>query len=821
MKKKNGSGENWFIDFFVIIVLILFLLSYFKPNLLFMQTTTTGGDTASHYYSAYFMKTQLLPQGRMEGWTMGNYAGFPLFKFYFFLPFVLIALLGFIIPLEIAFKLVTVLGSFLLPVCAYVAMKSMRFRFPIPALASIFTIPFLFMEANSMWGGNIPSTLAGEFADSLSLALTVLFIGLLYMEIEKNDRRNYLYLVVLLVLITFTHIYTLLLAVLSSSFFLLKKDSKVLFRNLSFLFKIYVVSFLLVGFWTIPMVWRLSYTTPFAVVWNIEGIKEAFPPILAPFYVMAILGGFRAMRKGDERIDYLIFTILAAYILYVFSPWLDIVDIRFVPFIQFFPVLIAAYGFGELTAWLREQRLLPLIALVATIIWVNHNVSFIPTWIDWNYQGFEKKTAWADYNGVNQFLRGVEGDPRVVFEHSPLHNSAGSTRAFESLPLFSGRNTLEGLYMQSSISAPFVFYIQSQISKVASCPFPQWPCTTLNPAAAVKRLELFNVKHVVARSDEVKKALKDDLNYKLITSFGSYDIFELDSTQSGYVIVPGYEPVLISNERWKEVSYLWFMNQNQLDVPLVFGERDDGKSLNNLPRTPISNDCQVNEKVSHNEISFQTSCPGAPHIIRISYFPNWKVDGAEGIYLSAPSFMLVYPSSKNVRIYYGWTFIDYLGLLLTFLGVISILLMERITGLAKNTFPHETAVAFIDGLARRRLLVFVVLIVILGIVSAAYYTGQAEKRAQEDRFGMQLALASNRYTMCDSRVKDKGLKELCYKEVGIATNDYNLCDARIKDQVLRDECFKEIGVKTGDLNLCMVKIASESMKIACQRELQD
>ena len=53
-------------------------------------------------------------------------------------------------------------------------------------------------------------------------------------------------------------------------------------------------------------------------------------------------------------------------------------------------------------------------------------------------------------------------------------------RAFENLPLFSGRSTLEGLYMQGSPTAPFVFYIQSEVSTTPSCPFPDWGCARFN-----------------------------------------------------------------------------------------------------------------------------------------------------------------------------------------------------------------------------------------------------------------------------------------------------------------------------------------------------
>src|SRR5439155_16589098 len=104
----------------------------------------------------------------------------------------------------------TVLGIFLLPVCASLSLRLSRVPFPGPALAALATLPFIFMEANSMWGGNIPSTLAGEFAFSLGLALAVLFIGALRRAIDSG--RGKVSCGILVALIGLSHGYTLLWA---------------------------------------------------------------------------------------------------------------------------------------------------------------------------------------------------------------------------------------------------------------------------------------------------------------------------------------------------------------------------------------------------------------------------------------------------------------------------------------------------------------------------------------------------------------------------------------------------------------------------------
>src|SRR4029077_2142555 len=121
---------------------------------------------------------------------------------------VLMAALSTVVAFPIAFKLITALGSFLLPVCAYASLRLAGVPFPGPALAALTPLCFLFMEANSMWGGNIPSTLAGEFALSLGLALAVLFLGVLRWTIVNGRGRAWCGL--LEAVVGLSHGYTLL-----------------------------------------------------------------------------------------------------------------------------------------------------------------------------------------------------------------------------------------------------------------------------------------------------------------------------------------------------------------------------------------------------------------------------------------------------------------------------------------------------------------------------------------------------------------------------------------------------------------------------------
>lgn len=694
-KNYLSSKQEAITDAVILVIIFIFMLTYFKPELLFLNTTTAGGDTATHNYPANYMHNYLLPNGKIIGWCPGWYAGIPLFQFYPPLSFILMHALTPFLTIEVAFKIATALGTFMLPACALIAMKLMDFKFPVPALAAVFTLPFLFMEANSMWGGNIPSTLAGEFSFSFSLAITLVFLGLLYRGVSgtksSGRKRFVLHNSVIFAAVILSHIYTMLLAGLMSLFFLIKREKNEITRNFSYLFKTYGLAFMLTAFWLLPLVARLGYTTAYNYVWVINDWREVFPEILIPFYVFALITFVHASWKKDYRILYIAFSIFAAFILYLSAHEIGVVDIRLVPFIQFFPLLIAAYGIGrileaifikagsnranKISAALRVS--LPIIVALVVILWTENHVTYIDFWIKWNYEGFENKSLWNAYSDVNNFLRGTANDPRVVYEHSPLHDSAGSLRAYENLPLFSGRSTLEGLYMQSTPTSPFVFYIQSEISKVSSCPLPGYSCTSMNVTRAVPHLRMFNVKHIIARTDEVIQALYMDRNYGHVKSISPYEIFELQGEHS-YVTVPKYEPVFFDTDDWRATAYEWFKSDNAIDVHLVFDKALKGKlqsvnNLNNLPREAVDSRCSIEEHIYNEEVRFNTTCVGKPHIIKISYYPGWHIEGAERVYLVSPSFMLVYPTQANVKLYYGKTVIDYVSETLSYLGILIIL----------------------------------------------------------------------------------------------------------------------------------------------------
>ncbi|CAB4772048.1 unannotated protein [freshwater metagenome] len=56
----------------------------------------------------------------------------------------------------------------------------------------------------------------------------------------------------------------------------------------------------------------------------------------------------------------------------------------------------------------------------------------------------------------------------------------------------------------------------------------------------------------------------------------------------------------------------------------------------------------------------------------MSYFPNWKVSGADGPYRVTPNLMVVIPTSTHVRLHYGYVGIDLLSMLLSAFGIVGV-----------------------------------------------------------------------------------------------------------------------------------------------------
>jgi hypothetical protein len=83
-----------------------------------------------------------------------------------------------------------------------------------------------------------------------------------------------------------------------------------------------------------------------------------------------------------------------------------------------------------------------------------------------------------------------------------------------------------------------------------------------------------------------------------------------------------------------------------------------------LPQVEVSN-----VDIGEQSVEFDVSEPGVPVLVRVSYFPNWTADGAEGPYRIGPNQMVVIPTDTHVRMEFARSRSDLFFYGLTVLGI--------------------------------------------------------------------------------------------------------------------------------------------------------
>jgi hypothetical protein len=97
--------------------------------------------------------------------------------------------------------------------------------------------------------------------------------------------------------------------------------------------------------------------------------------------------------------------------------------------------------------------------------------------------------------------------------------------------------------------------------------------------------------------------------------------------------------------------------------------------------------------VDDHRISFTTEAIGVPHLVKVSYFPNWTATGAEGPWRAAPSLMVVVPTENEVVLEFADTWAETGGKLLTLGGIGSLLIVGGIWFYRRSINPAEEDVA--------------------------------------------------------------------------------------------------------------------------------
>jgi hypothetical protein len=335
-------------------------------------------------------------------------------------------------------------------------------------------------------------------------------------------------------------------------------------------------------------------------------------------------------------------------------------------------------------------------------------------WAEYNYDGYQSLAAWPEFRTLIDTMDKLPPG-RAMWEGGDAVGEYGTTLSPELLPYFTdGRiGSMEGLYFESSATVPFHFMTVSELAKSPSNPVRGlvYGSGALKEdfALGVRHLQMLGVSYLMVFSDQAKQMAAEQPGLELVASVPDLDgkppsgwqIYRVASPDGGDPLVTGlsYEPVVAKTHAgnyeqcwgkdWTENSPMpelgpwecaaapWFLNQSQLDkVWTASGPKDwkriDIKDLDATNETPIEPTQVTDIHEDADSISFHVSETGKPVLVRTSYFPNWKVEGADGPYRVAPNFMVVVPTRNDVKLTYGLTKYEWLGRIGTLLGIVGV-----------------------------------------------------------------------------------------------------------------------------------------------------
>jgi hypothetical protein len=647
--------------------LLLVLLDLLRPSLLLLPTIAAGGDMPCHFPTAAWFCERLLPELRLHGWYPGAYLGHPLLLYYFPFPFLVMAALAPAFGLPVAFKLGTVGGVFLLPLLSYLSFRLMRLAFPAPLLAAAAALVFLYVEDNPIWGGTITSTLAGEFSYTYGAGFAVLFVGVLVRA--RQDGRGPWLAGAALALTAYAHGYAVLWAGLTAAGLLVAEPSR---RRLLWLASVAAVAAALAAPSLVPLLADWGWTTPYDDAWIDVTTRGVFPALLRPLFAIGAAGAIAILARralgarADARPLVWAFGALAGLALAAAGPRLGVIDVRFLPLAQLALALCGAALVGAALGALALCDLAALGLLLVAVVAADNRSRVLRSWVDWNYSGLEAKELWPAWSALNERLRAAGDDARVAVEYGPIHERAGSIRMYETLPYFSGRPTLEGVYNQAATNTHPVYYLASELFARSPNPFRSRRYSSFDPESALPRLRLFNVSELVAVSRELEAALDTRPDVRREASLPPYTLYRLSDPGPGYVEPLAFAPLRAPLRDWRDASYRWMSRKPANRALLVF--TDDPRfepavdTWTPPPERPLESGVRVQARVAPEAVLIETSRPGHPLLVKVAYHPRWRAAGALGPYLVSPGLMLVVPTQERVSLRYAArTWADHLG----------------------------------------------------------------------------------------------------------------------------------------------------------------
>lgn len=724
-------------------------------DLIFDDTTPTGGDFGAHVWGPAFLRDNLLGSLRLNGWTMDWYGGMPAYRFYMVLPALAILLVNLVLPYGIAMKLVSVLGLVTLPASCWAFGRLGGFRHPIPEMFAFGGLAFALDESFSIYGGNLKSTMAGEFSFSIALSLGMLALGLLAAGLRTGKYR--VWAAVMIAAACVSHGIVLIFVAGAALILSLVWIDR---TRLWYSFTVGVTSVLLIMWWAGPFLLDHEYMTDMKYGARTDWWEMYFP-LTAPLDILittlALIGfGMCIVRRQLNGAALGVTGLVLVAGVYLAQDSLPVIGLlwnpRLLPFMYLVRYLLMMIGIFEVLnlGWnvIRDRRAAAVasptegaafagIAALGVLVVLGFMFQSLPFdgtttvdeasryswgpitatadnadaqgdgWSSYNFKGYEGRDQYyTEYHGIVTTMKQIGENPdlgcgRALWENNGDNGQYGTTMALMLLPHWSDGciGSMEGLFFEASGTTPYHFITTAAMSKQSSNPVRELRYTDNDAAVGVPELQALGVRYVMLRTPEAKAEAARQGELTFLAASGPWDVYLV---QDSDIVVPlPTQPVVVESrpgdarERYLELGTSWFQHREewaaipaddgpdswqrvavQPDLARREGESGDpGRRVDIVVPTepiesvPLADVAVSNVDISQESIAFDVDQVGIPVLVRVSYFPNWNVDGAQGPFRAGPNMMVVVPTDTHVELSYGRSAIDYLTILLTLAGV--------------------------------------------------------------------------------------------------------------------------------------------------------
>ncbi len=743
----------------VVLGATLIVLSIVQPELVLRNNTPTGGDMGAHVWGPAYLRDFLLPNWRLTGWSMDWYAGFPMYRFYMVVPALLIVLLDVVLPYGIAFKIVAVAGLVAFPWAAWLMGRVARLPYPLPELLSVGALMFLLDESFTIYGGNIPSTMAGEFSFSISLALAVAALGLFARGLDDGKYRGWSALLV--ALSALSHGIVLLFVFFGAALMVLMRLDR---RRLWFGVSTLGCAVLLSAFWVVPFLGGHAYMTDMKYEPRPSGANDSLWSMYFPLHsgldallvTLSIIGFAASFARRRFLGTWMgVYSVLLMVAVNAAQESLPVIGLlwnpRLLPFLYLLRYMLAAIGLYEVLVFLHKAvvtQMRPgaqagepgvnpstayawLIALVCLVsigfryqslpggaivagesgsryAWgplsVPANRAFSDGWAKWNFEGYEGKSAYGEYHAIVQTMDRLgreRGCGRALWENNSELNKYGTTMALMLLPHWTKGciGSMEGLYFEAAGSTAYHFIAAAALSKQSSNPVRELRYDNNDAERGARYMESMGIRYYMAFTPEAIASAETRDELVEVAASGPWRVYE--RRDLALVEALEVEPIVVESrpgdrrERWLEIGTSWFQHGDEwpalpvetgpsnwqrvevepdlsrrVGAPGESGRQVDIVTVKGAVESRATAKATVSDVTIEEEaVSFRVDRTGVPVLVKVSYFPNWKVTGAETVHRAAPNMMVVVPTDNEVRLEYASSLLDRSSYLMTFVGI--------------------------------------------------------------------------------------------------------------------------------------------------------